>query len=225
MSQVSRLKQLSGYLTSNPAWVDMFKTIDDIWAAPSGIDPSIHALGLIRCLLQPPSNMPLVPGNTLPDLGQWDRLDTRLLAQQIVDSGFTLSTSSTFGVASQWVLALFLGKYYQSKGTVSLQNFFSYLLGVPVQITPLWSSDFVNFYTYSELPGGWSAVWDGGTYYPTVKVRLQYSPTPVFPSTLAIATMFDYIANINLCLEEIRVNLLMTPQVNMVISAREYILI
>lgn len=151
---------LSNYFRENPIWVALAEQLDEVWG--SNIDSLIVELTNARDLLQLTSTP---EGSQLKSLFNSTGVNTSLMGSNAAQLGFNFGGLSA---QSYYILSLFLGTYYQQKGTQAFANFFSFALDSPVSIEPLWTEDYVNFNVYD--PSTMTPIWNGGTYYPTGKV-------------------------------------------------------
>lgn len=176
---------LSNYFQQNPIWVALAEQLDNVWA--ENIDTFIVELTGSRNLLP-------VTGTEskaqLQSLFNSVNIDTTLLGRNSQQLGFNFGGLSA---QSYYILSLFLGTYYEQKGTQAFADFFSFALNSPVSVEPLWTEDYVNFGVYD--PSTMTPIWEGGTYYPTGKVLVTIDQT--FAEGTFI-DLFNHIAPIHL---------------------------
>ena len=201
---------LPSYLASNQTWLDFVDSIDEVFG--NEIDPAIAQIRNLRSPIDmsdqvfvvnatPPN--PNDPGSygvltKLSDPLQFS-LDTSIKHNQML--GFSFGNSDVLNPQDHLRIAMFISQYYaQNKGTQSWANFLGFVSNADFVVTNLWTQDYVTFLEDGDSGIG-TPVYDGGTWYPTTHVYLEYDPAK-FPGidVSVVIGFFYYFANINLVL-------------------------
>lgn len=194
-----RERLLAPYIERFDVWADLSRSVDDVWAA-LGIDSAIEQLKWLRS----PINVKdvvvgdtgvLLPLNMVP---QQDRASLVLTADLL---GFRYYETNLLDTEDYLKLCRHLAEYYSNdKGTPTWTAFLGWCLDSKFQVYNTWTQDYQTFLLENDPTIG-ASIAEGGTWYPTTHVVLEYDQTRfagVHPSQLI--EFFNYFANINLVL-------------------------
>jgi hypothetical protein len=122
--------------------------------------------------------------------------------------GFTFDSSDIFAAENYLRMAQNLAAYYaETKGTEGWQAFLGFCLDAEFRVRNMWTRDYITFIEEGE-PGIGFHVNEGGTWYPTTHISIEYDPSKFTSlSTVTVYNFFNWFANINLVLESISLNL------------------
>lgn len=97
-------------------------------------------------------------------------------------------------------LMLFLGLYYEQKGSVAFSRFLGYIKNSIFKIDQLWTEDYLTFVKKSSVSTEDYLI-KGGTFYPTSHVSLSYDSSKFPIDDSDVFSLFYKIAPIHLVLE------------------------
>lgn len=216
---MSRSVLLPPYLDTD-VWNQLIEAIDEVFGDLE-IDDAKRQLQLMR---QPINTADKIyaanlQDGRLTDLQDVESLERDSVVQQAKVLGFNFSTSSLFKAEDYLRLTQYISAYYtETKGTEVWQNFLGFCVNANFQVHVLWTRDYVTFYEEGDPAIGF-AVYEGGEWYPTTHVVLEYDSSKF--GTLdpkAVTDFFYYFANINLVLEYISLGITGTLQLQVAIN-------
>lgn len=193
----------------NEFWNYLADAIDEVFYT-LGIDPGIKSLSTIRqpftindMVLQDSVNQ-----NKLISLAQLyatynvQELETLILAANQL--GFRFPQSDIFNQDDFLRIVRFVSEYYwEDKGLESWQDFLGFALNAQFQVLNTWTENYMQFYDEGDPIIG-TPIYEGGTWYPTTHVVLEYDITKFAGNHAYVVDFFYYFANINLVLWAIR---------------------
>jgi hypothetical protein len=194
-----RSRLLSNHVSQFPAWEQLTQALDTVWDQ-LGIDEAIHQ---VKWLRSPINTQDVVINNgdqlvTLQAVPQQDRTSLVLTADML---GFRFYETNLLTTGDYLKLCRHLAEYYANdKGTPTWANFLGWCLNANFTVYNTWTENYVDFFVEGDTAIGDSIV-DGGTWYPTTHVILEYDQnrfSGVEPAQ--IIEFFNYFANINLVL-------------------------
>jgi hypothetical protein len=189
----------------NQLYLDLADATDEAFDV-LGIDLNIEAL---RTLRQPFTISDMVVSEAeeqgkLVSLSQVTTQDLETLILSANMLGFRFRQSDIFTQEDFLRLVTYLGEYYHAdKGTQSWEDFLGFALNAEFRVLNTWTEDYVHFYTEGD-PAIGTPIHDGGTWYPTTHVVLEYDITRFAGQSASVVEFFYYFANINLVLWAIR---------------------
>lgn len=138
---------LPPYLANNPYFVEYTDAIDKVFDSP--VESKLEALKSIRDMwvTSKDAEVKILAGEML-DISQWGGPDHSTVVQQVNLLGLKLSTAELVDEVSYRTLAKFAGSYWFDKGKRSTVDFLNFCLGTKLEITPLWTRDYVSFSPY-----------------------------------------------------------------------------
>jgi hypothetical protein len=195
-----RERLLAPYLERFDVWADLAKSLDQVWASV-GIDDAIEQLKWLRSPINTKDvvvgteNGRLLPLNAVP---QQDRTSLVLTADML---GFRYYETNLLDTNDYLKLCRHLAEYYgNDKGTPVWTDFLGWCLNSHFKLYSTWTTDYQTFLLEGDPTIGLSIA-EGGIWYPTTHVVLEYDQTRfqgIEPSQLV--EFFNYFANVNLVL-------------------------
>lgn len=91
-----------------------------------------------------------------------------------------------------------LYEFYNTLGTDDLARFLSYVKNTEIKIFPLWSNDYTNF---SRTPGG-TTIYEGGTWFFTPHVEIEYNVNDIQWDSEKFFSVFYALAPVHLVIEK-----------------------
>lgn len=130
--------------------------------------------------------------------------DEPLAIKQTEMLGLAVNAAPPFNVDYCVQLNRNLGPYWYRKGLAELVDFLGFTFDTKFNAENLWTTDYITFYPKAEAG---TPIWNGGTWYPTTHVRINYDPQ-TFPTTYIrlFLTMFSEVSNYNLVIESLYTN-------------------
>lgn len=188
-------------------WEQLIEALDEAFAP---MDDARRQLQLTRV----PVNTDDVVFTTSRDVNRLTRLEDvesqerEALIQSAKILGFNYRASDLFKPSDYLRISQYIAAYYaETKGTQGWQDFLGFCVNANFQVKSLWTRDYKDFIVEGE-PGIGFAVYDGGDWYPTTHVTLEYDPTAFNTlSNKEIGDFFYYFANINLLLQFITLSI------------------
>ena len=169
---MARKDILPSYL-GQQAWQDLFDAVDAIFA--TNVDIPANNLGLLRSIHAISPNNTVIPtaitGGVLFDSNDMDYFETEVLVKQLNMLGLVINLPQYFASQQLVLMLRTIAQYWYSKGTSNVANYLTYLLGMPISMTRMWTADYVTFLTEGD-PGIGATVYQGGTWYPTTTVQV-----------------------------------------------------
>ncbi len=199
---ISRQILLPEFLKSYPHWNDLAYAVDE--AFNESVDQPSNMLARVREVLHLgiSAQLKILDEQVLAE-SDFDRFEREILIKCLTFVGCPIQNYTIFSDAQLFRMLQHMPTYWYSKGGVNVGEFISFVLGVDVDITNLWTTDYVNFYPEGDSAIG-LPVYDGGEWYPTSHVRLGYDPFQLTDLTIPNLKKFLHdMLNYNLVLHSI----------------------
>ena len=202
---------LPPYLEGVPFFDDMVKIIDNVFA--SNVDDPTEWLSTLRFLyLQTSSAFDKVSNGELLSATDFELPEKEILIKQAKQLGFDFRETNLIADEDYQRIVRNIALYWYSKGKPNFIDFLGFVLNAACRIINLWSTtdDQTDWNTYgSMLPEGdagiGTPVWEGGTWFPTTHVQVDFDPFKFeAPTFNKLVNLFYTIANFNLVLESIQ---------------------
>ncbi len=151
---------------------------------------------------------------TMIRLEDWDIPDRKTAALQTELDGLRVMDASYLDAQSFAGFHRNLPSFWYSKGTFDFIDFIAYCINQKLEMIHLWTTDHQTFldadtFKAGESSGAYTAVYNGGPWYPTTHVRLRFYPdSPMgmdvpFADQILMARLFYDVSNLNLVLQAI----------------------
>jgi len=194
---------LPPYLSSNDYFVAYADAIDTVF--DQNVDRKTEIVGGLRNMW--PTNVALetnyIDSSEMIPFEAWPQPEREILVRQVNMLGLKLTSAGLISNDSYQTISRWLGMYWFEKGTQSFIDFINYCLSTSLQVTKLWTEDYVNFVAEGDAEIG-TPIWEGGTWYPTTHVDIVAQNGDLGSIDPATLTSFFYeIANYNLVLHAI----------------------
>ena len=215
---------LPPYLASNPYFVEYMDAIDYVFE--SNVDIPTEILGDLRNMWvsNPALEENYIEQALMIPFEAWSQPERQLLVKQVNMLGMKLMNAGIISNDSYQAIARWVGMYWFGKGTQSFINFINYSLSASLQVTRLWTDDYVNFVPDGDSTIG-TPIWEGGTWYPTshVEIVAQGGLGDIDINTLI--SFFYEIANYNLVLYSVNssFNMWITDDPNLIRTDAEVV--
>ena len=208
-SITKRDKLLPPYMLETQAWPDLVTAIDAVFNP--AIDNPTAWLGTLRDAwnLTTASETALKDASQIIASTQFEEVEKNILVRQANMLGFDLTDSDLLTSDDYQRIVRSLPLYWYSKGTPGLQDFLGFVFNSIFSIVYLWSTPGVDYGTYGPFlpegdPGIGTAVWDGGDWFPTTHVQVEFDPFKFGDiSEAKLRGLFYALANYNLVLQSI----------------------
>lgn len=193
-------------LNENPLFTDLADAVDEVFYE-SGIDPAVQELLTIRqpstiadsVLLAAQESGSLIKESDVTK----QELETLILQANML--GFRFPQSDLFQLEDFKRICESVGQYYfESEGLESWQDFLGYAFNAEFKVIPTWTENYVDFYEEGDAAIG-TPIYEGGTWYPTTHVFLQYDISKFPFSSSVVAQFFYTFANISLVLQRVQI--------------------
>lgn len=184
-------------MKSYEAWTHLADAIDE--AFKDSVDvPSFNLKRLREVVhLGAEAQKKILRGMMIAE-SELERFDRETLIHCLTLIGSPVRDYTPFSDDQLFRLMQNLPKYWYSKGSKEVVDFISFVLGADFEMRNLWSEDYVNFIPAGE-PGIGLSVVDGGTWYPTSHVEIEYDPFQVSGfSPDILLRLLDDLLNYNL---------------------------
>lgn len=197
-SSLPREILLPEFLKDYPVWLEFARAADELFQQ---VDADSETLRRIRetIHLGTVAQIKILQGVALneEDLTRFDR---ELLIRSLNLVGCPIQDYSPFSDEQIFRMLQHLPTYWYSKGSKAVVDFISFVLGVDVEMIPLWSQDYLEFYVEGDAAIG-NPVYRGGTWYPTSHVQIGFDPFRFNDMTLRdLVNFFKDMVNYNLVL-------------------------
>lgn len=218
---MTRQTYLPEYLKT-PVWEDMVDAIDTT-LSNLGIDDARRQLTLLRT---PINTSDIVfteqrEAGKLVRIEDIEQLERDSLVKRCNQMGFSFQIGNLLNASDYLRIAMHVGEYYlRNKGTQSWQDFLGFCANAQFQVKVLWTRDYATFFEEGE-PGIGFPVWDGGEWYPTTHVALEFDASKFGIDPESVVALFYYFANINLVLGYL--TLTFNGRLDLKVSANGYI--
>jgi hypothetical protein len=199
---LSRQILLPEFLKDYPHWNDFAYAIDEVFE--NTVDEPSNMLSRVREVLHLglAAQLKILNERVLHE-EDFERFEREILIKCLTFVGCPIQNYTIFSDAQLFRMLQHMPTYWYSKGGVNVGEFVSFVLGVDVDITNLWTQDYLNFYPEGSTAIG-LPVYDGGEWYPTSHVRLGYDPFQLTDLTIPNLRKFlDDMLNYNLVLHSI----------------------
>jgi hypothetical protein len=185
-----------------PLWTDFCDTVDEIFGKE--IDEPAKFLSLIRTLyLLNPQVETKIEDRKLFSQDELTIFDKTTTVRQANLVGFPVTQTNLFDIQSYARIARNMGSFWFNKGTKGFIDFIAYCLSADLQIQFLWTEDYQIFLPEGS-PGIGLPVYDGGTWYPTSQVQIDFNLGSFGGvSILSMVKLFNEISNYNLVINNI----------------------
>ena len=138
---------LAPYLETNPYFVQFCDAIDEVF--DNTVEDKTLALQQIRDMWATSKHTEeRIREGSMIDFTEWGGVDHATNVQQVNNLGLHLSTAEAVDDLSYRALSRFIGSYWFSKGKNTAVDFLNFCLGTNVQVVPLWTQNYVDFYAY-----------------------------------------------------------------------------
>jgi hypothetical protein len=195
--RLSRSILLPPYLNTNPYFVEYADSIDYVF---NDIEEQIEALKNIRAswVTTPHTEEKIETGEMLSFI-DWGGPDRATVVKQTNLLGIRISNAGLVDDLGYRALAKNVGTYWFEKGKSTSINFLNYCLGTDFRIDRLWTKDYVEFVSESQIDAG--RIYDDppGPWYPTTHVQLTVAGASG-DELLSFGAFFYEVANYNLVL-------------------------
>lgn len=190
------------YLANEPRWVDLCDAIQNTFA--SQVDPGKTTLKNIRNIyvLSDTVREKIAASQCIsPD--DYLMPDSDLSIKQANLLGLRLSNPD--GILPELLpnLNRNIGTFWFSKGLKDFADFVAYVFNTPVTISNMWTENYIYFIPEGN-PAIGTPIWEGGTWYPTTHVSINYTENGSHPLPIqAVVNIWLDISNYNLVLHGI----------------------
>lgn len=208
-TKIIRSALLPPYMHDTSTWGDLTDAIDAVFG--SAIDDPTSWLAQLRdtWIKTQATDATLLGSSQLIASTGFETIEPNILIRQANMLGFDFVESSILSNDDYHRIVRNLSKYWYSKGTPQLANFFGFVLDSVITLTNLWSSAGVTPDTYgpfvaeADVVAG-TEIWHGGAYFPTTHVDATIDPFKFTGVSLSkIVALFYSIANYNLVLRSV----------------------
>lgn len=196
---------LPPYLASNPYFVEYMDAVDSVFE--STVDIPTEILGDLRNMWvsNPALETTYVDEAQLIPFEAWSQPEREILVKQVNMLGMKLMNAGIISNDSYQAIARWVGAYWFGKGTQSFINFINYCLSSSLQITRLWTQDYVHFFNDGDSAIG-TPIWEGGAWYPTSHVAIVAKGGLQGLDIATLISFFYEIANYNLVLYSVDIS-------------------
>jgi hypothetical protein len=193
---MSRQILLPSFLQDDP-WVSLVNAIDSVFK--TNIDDPVVWLSRIReHYLLNDTVLAKIESGLMVSESLLDVFDKETVVQNISLSGLAVPNSGQFTSHQLNRLLRDISAFWYEKGTDRAADFISYILNTPIDITNLWTEDYVTFLPEGDVGIG-TPIYLGGTWYPTTHIQFAFDPLSVLTVPLTtILNMFLLISNYNI---------------------------
>lgn len=199
--RIPRSVLLPPYLSQNPYYVDYAQSLDDVLGP--AVDEKTEILANLRNMwVTDPTLEQKILTNQMLDFSDWPQFERPIAVKQVNALGMKLQSAGLITDDQYQTISRWIGQYWFGKGTQSFIDFINYCLSVQLTVQRLWTQDYVSFVPDGD-PSIGTAIWNGGTWYPTSHVSISAAGglRQIDPASLAL--FFYEIANYNLVLQSI----------------------
>jgi hypothetical protein len=196
---------LPPYMAQNPYFVEFMDAIDDVFEA--SVDIPTEILGDLRNMWvsNPALETQYVEEAQLIPFEAWSQPERQILVKQVNMLGMKLMNAGIISNDSYQAIARWVGAYWFGKGTQSFINFINYCLSSSLQVSRLWTQDYVHFFKDGDAAIG-TPLWEGGTWYPTTHVAIVAQGGLQGLDISTLISFFYEIANYNLVLHSVDIS-------------------
>lgn len=190
---------MAPYLKRYEVWEQLAQGLEAVWVS-TGITDSIEQLKWLRSPINVTDIVTDVDGRLVPlaSVPSQDRTSLVLTADLL---GFRFYETSLLDTDDYLKLCRHLAEYYaRDKGTPLWSDFLGWCLNTHFRVLKTWTQDYQTFLTDGD-PAIGTSIDNGGTWYPTTHVILEYDMSHFqgIPAS-QIVEFFNYFANVNLVL-------------------------
>jgi hypothetical protein len=199
MSNKERLPRsilLPEFFKSYPHWMEFADAIDE---AMEGFDLSCTSLARVREVihLSDEAKISILNGSVVEE-SALDHFDRETMCRTLTLLGCPIRDFTIFTDDQLFRILQHLPTYWYSKGGPEVGEFLSFVLGVDISLTQMWTEDYVHFLPDQD-PSVGRKIYEGGTWYPTSHVQLGVNPFLSRGLTPAqIRSFLDDLLNYNL---------------------------
>lgn len=198
---------LPPYLMGNPYFLQYMEAVDEVFGPM--VDEKIEILRNLRNMWPTDPDLEasiaqnaLSTEQVMLDNSQWPKFERNITVKQVNALGMNLQSAGLITDDQYQAISRWAGQYWFGKGTQSFIDFINYCLNIGLFVQPLWTQDYSNFLPEGD-PGIGTAIWDGGTWYPTSHVTIEAPGGLPTTSPNDLALFFYEIANYNLVLQAV----------------------
>lgn len=194
---IPRSVLLPEYMKSLEAWVTLANAIDD--AFKESVDqPSTRLQRLREVIHLGTAAQSRILKGLILDESDLERFDRETLLRCLTLVGSPIRDYTPFSDDQLFRLLQNLPTYWYSKGSKEIVDFISFVLGADFEMRNLWTTDYVAFVPEGDPSIGLSVV-EGGDWYPTSHVEIEYDPFQVANfDPLVLLNLLDDLLNYNL---------------------------
>lgn len=197
---MARKDILPSYL-SQQAWRDLCDAIDVVFKLK--VDDPTNTLGKLR---RPwnftDAGKAFIEAGTLVPQSELEVFESNIQVKQVNAAGLLITDSNSFESVVRARFFRHLPRFWYSKGTQSVADFLSFVLGTKTTMKRLWTNDYVTFLPEGD-PGIGAKLTAGGTWYPTTHTQVEIDSITLPPAVTPeiFARMFESICNYPLVLQ------------------------
>lgn len=193
---------LPPYLALDQYFVDYVDSQDAVFGP--NIDDKIDIIANIRNMwvTNPDLENGPIANHELIPFDSWSQPEREILVKQVNLLGMKLQNAGVLSNDAYHTVARFVGQYWFQKGTQSFIDFINFCLSASLQVTKLWSQDYVTFVAEGD-PSIGTAIWDGGPWFPTTHVSIVAAGGLQQLDIQTLVSFFYEIANYNLVLSSV----------------------
>lgn len=201
---------LPPYMEGVPIWQDLITIIDSVFE--SEVDDPTMWLAKLRFLwIQTSSAIDKTANGELLAATDFELPEKEILIKQAKQLGFDYEETDQLSSDDYQRIVRNIALFWYSKGKPNFIDFLGFVLNTACKVENLWSNsaDASAWNTYGTfLPEGdagiGTAVWNGGTWFPTTHVDIVIDPFKFLsPQLTKLVNLFYSIANYNLVLREV----------------------
>ncbi len=207
-----RKSLLPPYLDDIQAWIDFAESIDEVWKDKID-DPKKYLARLRDAWIIPPSVLAKIESSQVLDLNDYSLAEKEILIKQANMLGFDFRESDLLSEEDYQRIVRNLSLYWYGKGTEQFMDFMGFVLNSVITIQNLWTTPTTTpegLQYGAFLPEGdagiGTPIWNGGTWFPTTHVNVEFDPFRFSASLSKLRALFYAIANYNLVIEALILN-------------------
>lgn len=204
-----RTRELLPNYMKEPAWLDLADAIDSVFG--QSIKPAMRALQFIRFLyILNPTALAKIEAQEMLAPSDLDSPDRQTAVKQSNLLGLRLTKPAGLSQTDFVNLTRNLGSFWYSKGAFDFIDFIGYCLNCQIEMTNLWTSDYLTFVPEGD-PSIGATIWDPvpGPWYPTTHVSIQWDAGKFSVPLVNVVSLFNDVSNYNLVLQSIQASVWM----------------
>jgi hypothetical protein len=206
---LSYVHRLPAYLSNTPAWVQLAEAMDEV-LGPAIREPATKLANIRDVNNWHPKafaakvGVAILDGRDRAFEGEvWNDPSWRVRTAMMLGFNFYNIYSLSPDTYDQFIKMAV--QFYPEQGTNSWIDFLGFATNSLITVTPLWTSDYHNFYAEGSSQVG-TPIYDGGDWYPTSHVDVKINAN--FSSKLLLADFYDllkFAAPINLVFRDVSI--------------------